>query len=441
MSDFSIFELLLIQFILIFLNAIFACAEIAVISLNNIKLNKMAESGNKKASRLLYLTKHPSTFLATIQIGITLAGFLGSAFAADNFSDRIVAWLISCGVTISPSKLDVISVVGITLVLSYVTLILGELVPKRIAMKYSEQIALSISWLIYIIAKIFAPFVAFLTFSTNIVLKLFKIDPEEENEKITEEEIRIMIDAGSEIGAVKNIEKEMLHNIFEFDDKQIQDIMTHRVDVTFLNIDDRPNWYQIMIKSRYSTYPVYQKNYDNIIGFISLKDYLRYQDAENETFIKNALIPPQFFIETMHIDALFLKMQQSRKHFAAVVDEYGSVKGIVTMNDLLEEIVGDLEDDFFCPPREKEISQINKSTWKIKGYTPLSQVEQELGIKFPKDDYDTFAGFLFSLMKEIPSKINNTKLEYENLKIKIINCKRRKIEDTLVKIRPEQKKK
>ena len=240
MTDYTIAELLLFQLFLIFLNAIFACAEIAVISINDNKLKRMADSGDKRASRLISLTAQPAKFLATIQIGITLAGFLGSAFAADNFSDRIVYWLISLGVTLSPKTLDVLSVIGITLILSYVTLILGELVPKRIAMNYAEKIGLAMSGLIYLIAKIFSPLVWFLTASTNAVLHLLHINPEEKNDEVTEEEIRIMVEAGSQNGTIDDIEKSIIHNVFEFDDITAEEVMTHRTDVTFLDIDDSP---------------------------------------------------------------------------------------------------------------------------------------------------------------------------------------------------------
>ena len=256
MSDASVAELLLLQVVLIFLNAVFACAEIAVISVNDTKLKKLAQEGNKSAARLISLTEQPAKFLATIQVGITLAGFLASAFAADNFSERVVAWLISLGVTISPAKLNVLSVIGITLILSYVTLILGELVPKRIAMQNSEKIGLAMSGLLYFIAKIFAPLVWLLTVSTNTVLRLMRIDTEEKSEPVTEEEIRIMVDAGNESGIIDDTEKKIIHNVFEFDDKTAEEVMTHRTKVIALNIDDTmENWEKAIIRTRHSVYP------------------------------------------------------------------------------------------------------------------------------------------------------------------------------------------
>ncbi len=435
MSDFSIAELLLFQLFLILLNAVFACAEIAVISINEIKLKKLAEDGNRGALRLLSLTAQPAKFLATIQVGITLAGFLGSAFAADNFSDKIVDWLVSLGISISPAKLDVLSVIGITFVLSYVTLILGELVPKRIAMQSAEKIALSMSGVIYFIAKIFAPLVWLLTASTNLVLRLCGINPEEKNENITEEEIRIMVDAGSEIGIIDDTEKDLIHNIFEFDDKLAEEVMTHRTEVTFLNINDSfETWEKSMIDTRYSVYPVFQDKRDNVIGTISIKDYFKFKGEPREKLLEHALKPVQFINELCPIDDLFKIMQRSRNHFAVIVDEYGSMEGIVTMNDLLEELVGDLEDDVSAPPLQPMIEQIKQNIWRVRGIAPIDDVQEDLHISIPVGDYDTFAGFVFSLMGSIPKSKKNIRLTYKNIKMKILHIKGRRIEDVLVQL-------
>ena len=436
MSDFTIAELLLFQLFLIFLNALFACAEIAVISINDNKLKRMAEGGNKKAARLYSLTQQPAKFLATIQVGITLAGFLGSAFAADNFSDKIVDWLISLGVTLSPKKLDVLAVIGITLVLSYTTLILGELVPKRIAMRYAEKIGLSMSALIYVIAKLFAPLVWFLTFSTNTVLRLIGMNPEEKDDKVTEEEIRIMIDVGTEEGTIDHDEKILINNVFEFDEKTAEDVMTHRTKVVFLDINDTPaHWEKIMIKTRYSVYPVYQDDPDNVIGTLRLKDYFKYKSDPNN-LIKKAIKPIQFVPTTMYIDNLFKTMQKSRNHFAAVVDEYGSLEGIVTMNDLLEEIVGELEDDVAQLPSTPLIKKTKGQNWKIKGEAAIEDVEKALGVSFDGDSFDTFGGFILSQLGYIPSEKDNVSLSYNNLSIKVTKVKKRKIEEAVVSVRP-----
>ena len=433
MSDFTIAELLLFQLFLILLNAVFACAEIAVISINDNKLKNMAEDGNRQAKRLTTLLKQPADFLATIQIGITLAGFLGSAFAADNFSDRIVNWLIEAGATLSPKTLDVLAVIGITLILSYITLILGELVPKRIAMNYAEKIGLSMSGVIYAIAKIFAPLVWLLTASTNAVLHLLHINPDEKNEQVTEEEIRMMVDVGNKNGAIDDIEKNIIHNVFEFDDKIAEEVMTHRTDVTFLNIaDPLEKWDEIMINSKYSVYPVYENDSDNIVGTLSLKDYIRYKKQDKEAVLENALKPAQFISKSKHIDELFAAMQKSRNHFAVVVDEYGGVYGIITMNDLLEEIVGDLEDDITAPENTPLITKTGENSWIIQGCTPIDDVSETLNIKLSDDYSDTFAGFLLTAMGGFPEDRKSRKFEYGNLKIKITKMKGRRIEEASV---------
>lgn len=435
MADFTVIELLLLQLFLIFLNAVFACAEIAVISVNENKLKKLSEEGNRKAKRLLSLTVQPAKFLATNQVGITLAGFLGSAFAADNFSDRIVDWLVASGVTISPAKLDVMAVIGITLVLSYVTLILGELVPKRIAMQNAEKIGLAMSGPIYAVAKMFAPLVWFLTVSTNAVLKVLGISQESRDERVTEEEIRIMIDAGSKSGVIDDIEKNLIHNVFEFDDKLAEEVMTHRTEVAFLDADDMPEkWEREMINTRYSVYPVFRGSSDNVIGSLSIKDYFKFKNRDKEEILKQALKPVQFIPETLHVDDLFKSMQKSRNHFSVVVDEYGGVDGIVTMSDLLEELVGDLEDDMTAPPSCPDIEKVSRSVWRIKGAASVDEVSKCLGVLLPDDECDTFGGFVLSLMGSIPENKTNVKLEYGNLKIKVIGAKGHRIEDTLVQV-------
>ena len=346
MSEFGIWELLLFQFVLIMINAIFACAEIAVISINENKLKKMAEQGNKSAERLVTLMIQPAHFLATIQVGITFAGFLGSAFAADNFSDRIVSYLRELGVTISYDKLDVMAVVVITLILSYVTLILGELVPKRVAMQYAEKIALTLSLPIYWIAKIFLPLVWLLTQSTNVVLKILGVNPNEKDEHVSEEEIRLMIDVGSEKGTIDGDEQMMLHNVFEFDDKLVSYVMTPLEKVIFVDVHAPKNeWEEVMIKHRFSVYPVCQNGDYHNIGILSVKDYFKYKNARKEVIIGKAVKPVERVSEKMKIKMLFKKMQKEHKHFALVENHNKSVIGIVTMTDLLEELVGELEDD------------------------------------------------------------------------------------------------
>ncbi len=433
MADFTITQLLIFQLILIALNAVFACTEIAVISINETKLQRLSGTGNKSAKVLLGLTEQSAKFLATIQVGITLAGFLGSAFAADNFSDIIVDWLIAHGVTISPAKLDVLAVVFITLVLSYITLIWGELVPKRLAMKYSERIGLFMAYPIYIVALLFSPIVWFLTLSTNVSLRLLGIDPTDNHEQITEEEIRLMLEQGTKTGTIDAAENTFINNVFEFDDKVAEEVMRHRRHVTFLNFDDTvKKWEKIMVETRYSVYPVYQGHYDNVIGILNLKDYFKYRTSDKAVLRAKAIKKALYIPASKHIDNLFTEMQKSRIHFAFVMDEYGGVSGIVTMKDLLKELVGELPDDSGFPDDMPQLKKINKNSWLVRGNVRLKDIEKELKIDLPDVEYDTFNGFVLSLMENIPDNPKMVKLTYRGLKIKVIKMAHHHIEEAII---------
>lgn len=432
--------LLLLQLILIFVNAIFACAEIAVISMNDNKLAKLAATGDKRAMRLWKLTDQPARFLATIQVGITLAGFLGSAFAADNFSDKLVNWVVGLGLTIPASTLDTLAVIIITLILSYFTLVLGELVPKRVAMRNAEKLALGMSGLVYIISKIFAPIVWLLTISTNGLLRLLGIDPHADDDAVTEEEIRMMVDAGSEKGAINLNEKEMIHNIFEFDNKDAEDVMTHRTEVTFLWLEESDDqWDKTITESRYSVYPICDESIDNIVGVLNTKDYFRIKERNRDNILKYAVRPAYFVPETVRTDVLFHNMKRNRNHFAVVMDEYGGTNGIITMSDLLEELVGDLDDDNSIPEEPPLIERIDSQTWEIQGSAPLDMVAQQLGVLLPDDDYDTFSGFVFGLLGFIPEEGTTPELEEFGLTIKVTAIKDHHLERAIVGIEPKNK--
>ncbi|GHV52832.1 hemolysin [Spirochaetia bacterium] len=424
---------LLLQFILIMVNAVFACAEIALLSINDNKLEKLAAGGDKKAKRLLSLTKQPAKFLATIQVGITLAGFLGSAFAADNFSEKLTAWIISLGVKINPATMGAISVVIITIILSFFTLVLGELVPKRIAMKKADSLAFAMSALIVFISKVFAPVVWLLTKSTNSILMILRIDPNTDDTEITEEEIRMMIDMGSAKGTINPSEKEIIHNVFEFDDRNAGEIMTHRRYVTLLNLDDSDaEWEKTIIENRHSFYPVCNKNPDDIAGVLRSDSYFRLQSRDRKTVLARAVRPAQFIPITLKANVLFRNMKKNRNHFAVVLDEYGSMNGIVTMNDLLEELVGDLEDDNTAPPDKPLIESTGSGEWQMNGAVSLDKVAQETGLTLPVDQYDTFAGFVFSLLGQIPADGQTAEIEGHGLQIKILEIREHRLEKALV---------
>ncbi len=430
--------LIILQVVLIALNAIFACAEIAVLSINETKLERMAEQGDKRAKRLVKLTREPAKFLATIQVAITLSGFLGSAFAADNFSEPLVDWIVSLGVNVPRSTLDTIAVVLITLILSYFTLVFGELVPKRVAMKRAEALGLGISGLVSGISTVFKPIVWFLSASTDAVLRLMGIDPNEADEQVSEEEIRMMVDAGSEKGAIDEQEKEFIQNVFEFDDLTAEEISVHRTEVTILWTEDSmEEWAKTIHDSRHTLYPVCEGSADNVIGILNAKDYFRLDDQGRENVMKFAVKEPFFVPETIKADILFRKMKKTRNAMSVVLDEYGGMVGIVTLNDLVEQLVGDLGDD--TPEEaaaEPHIEQIDEKTWAIIGNVELLDIEEALDVDIDLEDVDTFTGLVFGELDMIPGDgEQNIELDFKGLHIHITYIEEHQIaRATIVKL-------
>ncbi len=426
---------LLLQGLLISLNAVFACAEIAVISFNDNKLERLSILGDKRATRLLNLTSKPAKFLATIQVGITLAGFLGSAFAAENFSDRLVDWVLRNNINIDASALDTMAVIAITIILSYFTLVLGELVPKRIAMKYAEKLALGMSGLIVFISKLFAPLVWVLTISTNALLRLLQIDPNAEDERITEEEIRLMVDVASEKGTIDADEMFIIHNVFEFDNKNAEEAMTHRTEVSLLWLEENDaEWEKTITESRHSHYPICDDGPDDIVGVLYAKDYFRLKDHSRENVLEKAVRPAQFVPESVRTDVLFRNMKNKRNHFAIVLDEYGGMSGVITMNDLLEQLVGTLDDDYTMEPIRPTIERVDSQTWSVSGSAILSDVAKNMGISLPIDEYDTFGGMVFGIMGSIPEDGQTPELEEYGLVIKIKEIREHRLEKALVTV-------
>lgn len=413
---------LILQILLISINAFFASTEMAVISLNSNKLRKMAEDGDKDAIRMIKLVDEPAGFLSTIQIGITLAGFLASAFAADNFSDRIVDWLVQDlnFTAISPNTLNTISVILITLVLSYFTLVFGELVPKRVAQKNAFVIAKRNTKFLVFFTKITKPIVWLLSASTNGILKLLKKEDETDENEVTEEEIKFMVDVGEEKGAINNMEKTMIENIFEFNNIFAKDIMTHRVDLVMIDINDpQEKALQTIEDGSYSRIPVFDDNIDNVIGILNVKDYLIKLRKEGYVDIRSILRPAYFVPETIVCDALFRDMQASNSAIAVVVDEFGSLSGIVTMEDLLESIVGEIYDEYDIS-EEQEITRLENNLWRIAGSTEIELIEEKLGIDIPDDvEFETMGGLVFNALNTIPKDGSKLTVEAYGLSIRV----------------------
>lgn len=436
----EIFWLLLFQLLLIGLNAVFACAEIAVLSVSETKLEKMAEDGDKRAKRLHRLTRQPARFLATIQVAITLSGFLGSAFAADNFADRLVNWIYNdLGWQAWPeSVLNAIAVVLITLILSYVTLIFGELVPKRVAMRKAEGVALGLSGLVSFISRLFAPIVWLLTASTNGVLRLLGIDPNQNDEEVSEEEIRMMVDAGSRQGAIDKEENEFIQNVFEFDDLTAGEIATHRTEVVMLWMEeDMDVWRHTIHDTSHAMYPVCDGTVDNIVGILSSKAYFRMENPDDRDAVMAEAVRPAYFVpDGVKADLLFRNMKKTHNKFAVVLDEYGGVSGVVTINDLIERLVGDLpEPEEAVVEEEPMIEELPDGVWKIRGNAPLDEVEERLKVTLPEsEDNDTFGGLALAALGSIPEDGQRFDVTTEQLEIRDAEVRDHQVERAYVTV-------
>ncbi len=427
--------LLIVLFTL--LNAVFASAEIAVISMKEARLKYLTEEGNKRAKKLSALVEQPSRFLATIQVAITLSGFLNSAFASDNFAGLLADAMISAGVPLPASALNSISVFLVTVALSYISIVLGELIPKRIAMKNPEKLSLALASMLYAISRMFSPIVALLTVSTNGLLHLFGIKSTDEEEQITKEEIQMMLSEGNEQGVIDTQENEFIQNVFEFHDNTAEQICTHRSDVIVLDADDTPeNWKEIIYQNRYSYYPVYRDTTENIIGILDTKDYFRLEEKTMEAITEKAIKPAFFVPETMKATRLFSEMKKTRNYFSILVNEYGEMAGIVTLHDLVEELVGEIyEED---EPAEEKIRQLSPDSWYVKGDAEISDISKALDIEIPSEDYDTFNGLIYSIINRIPKDGIPFDCETGRLQIHVNAVENHKITDAIVRVKEEE---
>lgn len=425
----KLFWQLMLQAVLIALNAFFACAEIAVLSVNDARLAQLEEQGNKKAARLAKLTGDPARFLATIQVAITLAGFFGSAFAADNFATRLADALYREGGLIGKDVIHTLSLVIVTLILSFFTLVFGELVPKRVAMKKAEALALSMAGVIGGLSVLFKPVVWLLSASTNGVLRLLGIDPRATDDTVYEEDIKDLADQGSRKGEIDSDEREIIHNLFEFDDISVGELATHRTEIIPLYVeDDMETWHKTIIEGRHSHYPVCGESVDVVEGVLSARDYFALEDKSRGNVMAQAVRPAYFVPEGVRADVLFRQMKQSKNHFAVVLDEYGGVSGIATMNDLLAQIVGEFDDDADAPIDEPDIIQLAEDTWKIRGGASLDDVAETLKVELPTEEYDTFGGYVMGLYGSVPDDGTTFSLETDALTLADCRVENRRVE-------------
>ncbi|WP_226038528.1 hemolysin family protein [Aquibacillus saliphilus] len=429
---------IIILVVLIILNAFFAASEIALVSLNDNKVKKKADHGDKKAKMLLHLLSSPGRFLATIQIGITLAGFLASAFAAGNFAGPLAQALHNLGIPLSLNMLETISVVAVTIILSYFTLVIGELVPKQLALQKPEAISNFAVIPLTFLFKISLPFVLFLNFSTNAIVRLFGVDPNAESEEATEEEIRMMVDVGGERGTINDNEKLMINKIFEFNDKTVSDIMTHRTNMVALSAEAKlQEVAQLVNAKRYTRFPVYEKDIDKVVGILHSKDLIQFvQKNEQESFnLKKMLRKPYFVLETQRIDAIFQDMKKNNVHIGIVLDEYGGTDGLITIEDVIEEIVGEiLSEHDYSGVKDVDIEKLESNSYKMSGTTHLHHVGEVLGLDLPSDDYDTLNGFLVGQLGYIPKREELPIIQYKNLRFEVVKMSEKRIEEVNVTV-------
>ncbi len=423
---------IILLIILIFLNAVFASAEIAVISMNDARLRQLTSEGNKRAIRLSRLVEQPSRFLATIQVAITLAGLLSSAFAADSFADPIVKAIMKSGASINEGTLRTVTVIVITIILAYFNLVFGELVPKRIAMNRAEKMALGMSNMLYGVSVVFRPIVFVLTVSTNVVLRVFGINPNENDDRVTEEEIRMLLAQGSEQGTIKEYENEIIQNVFELNDTTIEQICTHRIDVDILDADDSlENWDKIINETHHSFYPVFKDRNENIIGILNTKDYFRLKNKTKNRVLTNALEEPLYAPCGMKSNVLFSRMKAVRNYFAVIIDEYGGFEGVITLHDLMEAIVGDFY-DVDDGNIVNDIQPLSDDSWKIQGSAPIDEVSEALGLNLMSEDWDTFNGYVCSIIEAIPSDNKAFTCETDDLYIRVKTVKNHIIQTAIV---------
>ena len=415
-------------------NAFFSCTEMAVVSVNKNRMGMLAEKGNKKAKLILKLLEEPTNFLSTIQVAITLSGFFASASAATNFSFVVENWLNPFNIPYTKE----ISLVLVTVVLSFFTLVFGELVPKRVALQRAESIALFSVKIVYLISKIVLPFIKLLSFSTNLVLKILGVNLENIEEKVSEEEIKSLIEVGQRHGVFNETEKEMITSVLSFDNKIAREIMIPRKNVYSINIDTPlTNYLDELLEEKHSRIPVYQGDKDNIVGILYLKDFIveAHKNGFENVNISSIMKKPYFVLENKNIDVLFKEFQKRKIFMAILVDEYGSFVGIVTMEDIIEEVMGNIQDVY--DEEDPLLEKLSEYTYLVDGFYSLNDLNSKLGLKIDNDEFDTVSGFVIDLIGRIPEENEKLQVNYKNLSFQILSVKEKCIDKIKMTISPE----
>ena len=424
---------------LIFLNSVFAGAEIAVLSINEPKMKEMAEEGDHRAQILMKITEQPAHFMTAIRVTITTAGFLQSAFAAEYFAQPMTAALLKAGVDVSQNVLKIVCMIIVTILLSYVSLLFGELVPRRLGMKNPDELSLKLAGMLKIALLAVWPATALLTATTNGVLHLMGIRPEEKEDQATEDEIRMLLSEGNDQGSIQQEESEMIQNVFDLDDTDADEICTHRRDVVVLYMEDSDEkWEQVIRDNRHTFYPICGENEDDIVYILDTRDYFRLNSREREVVLKKACYPPFFVPESMRANLIFREMREKRDYFAVVLDEYGCFVGIVTLHDLVETLVGDI-DDRTDLPKPDDIEKTGEHVWKIQGGAILDDVAEAINVELPVEKYDTFSGFVCGVLERVPEDGEQFRCNWKNLDIVVEQVRNHTVAEGIVHVQPEKK--
>jgi len=419
---------------LVFCNSLFAASEIAIISVNQNRLRKKAESGDQRAKLLRKMSENPSKLLAAIQIGISIIALFSGVFAAHSFSGSLTVFLSRFGLPLSQTALENVTVLIITLALAYFNLVFGELIPKRIAIKKADVLAIAFIKPIYFFSVIFKPLVYILTLSSNFFTKFVGVDINDIEEEVTEEEIRLMVDAGGDTGAIDESEMEMINNVFEFDDKTADDICTHRTDIIAISVDaDAEEITEILETEKFSRIPVYEDNLDNIIGILHIKDLIKYiiHNKLNEVDLRQIIRKPYFVPFSVKTDELFENMQKNKFHVAIVLDEYGGTLGLITMEDLIEEVMGNIFDEYDEEEKPDIIPSVD-NTFIVNGGADLQEVGDYFDVSLPIDDYNTLGGFIISQLGRIPATEEQPEVEFNGIMFKVNKVEDKRISEVLV---------
>ena len=430
---------IILQVIFILLNAFFAGSEIAFLSLNQVKLNKKAEDGDKTAARLLVFVENPNRFLSAIQVAITLSGFLGAAFGAESFSGYLTDAFVSIGIPLPEGTLSVISMVLITIIISFFSIAFGEMVPKRIAMQRPNGWAKAALGIMKVISFVFAPMMALLNVTTNGSLRLLGMKTQAEDGVATEEDIRLMVENSGEQGAIAQEEQEWIENVFDFGDIIASDVMTPEPDVTAFSLNEKAEDILAAVRTTgLSRYPVYNEDINDVCGILNARDFLLNLQSGHPKPLKELLRPAYFVPESVHADQLFKDMQSQKRHLAVVVDEYGGTAGVVTMEDLLEEIVGNIYDEF-DPEEPQPIVKLKEGIWRAQGSLRVEELADVVDVDIPEDaDYDTLGGMVMSCLSEIPADGSKLTVAINGLKIMVEEIEDRKVVWALVEKLPSE---